>query len=125
MNIVDEIKKKVPIGTVIPKPAAKADFVVKGWGKRREEGALIYFIPNHKNVDKPYKKGITESEWHQAYQRIRSGENFTREWFEQHMERCAKEGGCNFTTIGGIFELLGLAIYGGKGLYIPTHKSFD
>jgi hypothetical protein len=46
-------------GTVIPKPAAKADFLVKDIGTRRGERALIYSIPNHQNPGKPYHKGIT------------------------------------------------------------------
>ncbi|MCI0712635.1 MAG: hypothetical protein L0154_20940 [Chloroflexi bacterium] len=119
MNIVDEIKQRVKPKTVIPKPAARGDFVIKGWGERHGEEALIYQIPNHKNTHKPYEKGITVSEWHQAYQRISNGEPFTREWFNQNMPDCAKEGGCNFTTIGGIFEFLGLVLYRGNGLYEP------
>jgi hypothetical protein len=119
MNIIDKIKQTIKLNTVIPKPIAKSDFVVKGWGKRRGEEALIYWIPNHKNAQKPYEKGITVSEWQQAYERISKGESFTRQWFNQNMSNCAKEGGCNFTTIGGIFELLGLAEYHELGIYKP------
>ena len=109
--IEEEIRRMVPPGTIIPKPDAKADFKVKGWGRRRGENALIYFVPNHKNPRDPYERGITESEWEQAYQQIKRNGKFSRTWFEQNMEACNKEGGCNFTTIGGIFKLLGLAYY--------------
>ncbi len=66
MDIVVEIKKRVSNDMVIPKPAAQADFTVKGWGKRRGEDALIYRIPNHTDPTHPYEKGITVSEWRQA-----------------------------------------------------------
>lgn len=117
MDIIHEIKLKIEPGTVIPKPKAKADFVVKGWGKRRGEDALVYQIPNHKNPNKPHEKGVNIGEWLMAYQQIMSGEDFTKRWFNHNMPNCAKEGDCNFTTIGGIFQLLGLVDYDEPGVY--------
>lgn len=117
--IIEQIRRIAQPGTVIPKPDAKADFIVKGWGRRRRENALIYFIPNHINPRSPYEKGITESEWEQAYQQIIKNGEFNRTWFNRNMQACAKEGGCNFTTIGGIFELLGIAYYE-RPAYIRT-----
>jgi hypothetical protein len=35
------------------------------------------------------------------------------------MTACAKEGGCNFTTIGGVFEVLGYAKYE-RGMYVTA-----
>src|SRR5262249_2000967 len=106
----------IPPGTIIPKPEGRADFLVKGWGIRRGERALIYTIPNHKNPSKPYQKGITASDWAQAFERLTNSGDFSRSWFEQAMPMCSKEGGCNFPTIGGIFELLGYATYD-RGTY--------
>ena len=103
--------KSVRIGAIIPKPDAKADFVVKRLGSRRGETALIYTIPNHSNPKKPYEKGISGSEWEAAYEQIYSAGEFSRKWFNQSMPACAKEGGCNFTTIGGLFTLLGFTEY--------------
>jgi hypothetical protein len=40
-------------------------------------------------------------------------------WFDHSMTVCAKEGGCNFTTMGGIFVLLGYAKYSDRGVYRP------
>jgi hypothetical protein len=57
--ITENIRKSVCGEQVIPKPEAEADFVVKGWGRRRGEAALIYRIPNHRAPSKPYEKGIT------------------------------------------------------------------
>lgn len=115
-KIIEHIQKTVCSGTTIPKPDTKEDFKVKGWGKRRGEKALVYYIPNHKNPNKPSQKGITESEFETAYQQLIRVGFVSRKWFNVNMQSCAKEGGCNFTTIGGIFELLEIAGYE-RGFY--------
>ncbi len=109
--IVTDLENALRPGTVIPKPNAQADFIVKGWGARRGQRALIYNIPNHKVPTKPYEKGITGSEWEQAFERLTTNGDFSRQWFNRFMPAWAKEGGCNFTTIGGVFVLLGHATY--------------
>ena len=115
-SILSKVKHLSP-GTVIPKPEAKVDFTIKGWGKRHGEAALIYLIPNHSDPRKPHEKGITAGEWEQAYRQLLITGEFTREWFNAHMPRCSKEGACNFTTIGGIFSLLDLVAYESRGVY--------
>ncbi|HEX2797863.1 MAG TPA: hypothetical protein VHN38_12345, partial [Immundisolibacter sp.] len=65
--IVQRIRTSIAPGTVLPKPQAKADFVVKAWGRRRGEAALVYLIPNHNDPSKPYQKGITESDFEKAF----------------------------------------------------------
>jgi hypothetical protein len=116
--IVNKVRSFISPGTVIPKPENKGQFVVKGWGERRGEPALIYSIPNHSNSAKPYHKGITVSEFEKAYEVLERSGEFTRAWFNDHLPACAKEGGCNFTTIGGIFQLLGVARYSERGVYV-------
>jgi len=111
MDIIQEIREKIHPGTVIPKPQSKADFKVKGWGNRRGEHALIYLIPNHNNQLKPYQKGVNISEWEKVYTYIIGGGSLDHVWFRSNLPGCAKEGSCNFTTIGGIFLLLGLVYY--------------
>lgn len=110
-KILAEIEKQIALGTIIPKPQAKGSFKVKEWGTRRGERALIYTVPSRKTPSKPYRKGITESEWVSAFDQLKSEGEFTRDWFEASMPACAKDGACNFTTIGGIFQLLGYADY--------------
>jgi hypothetical protein len=119
--IIEKILQIAPSGTRIPKPNAKADFIVKGVGKRRNENALIYQIPNHQNPNKPYSKGVTFTEFEKAFTRLQTSGEFTREWFDANLPECSKEGGCNFTTIGGIFELLNIAKYTGPGRYQQHH----
>ena len=115
--LIENIHSLEP-GTIIPKPEATAAFKIKGWGERRGEPALIYWIPNHKNPNKPLAKGVTVSEFERAHAEIIATGQFTRAWFNFNLGLCAKEGGCNFTTIGGIFELLGLARYASRGTYV-------
>lgn len=107
-------------GIEIPKPEAKAPFRIKGIGKRRNEEALTYLIPSHSPRTRHYVKGVTFSEFEKAYSELISSGKLTRNWFNLELQDCAKEGACNFTTIGGIFELLGLAKYKERGIYVYT-----
>lgn len=115
--IFERILQIAPSGTVIPKPEAKGEFRIKRLGTRRGERALIYTIPNHKNPEKPYEKGITASEFEIAYEELVASGEFTRQWFKRHLPKCEAEGTCNFTTIGGLFVLLGEAAYERQGVY--------
>lgn len=120
--IEKRIRKFFLPGTVIPKPEAKADFIMKAWGTRRGENALVYFVPNHVNPDKPNQKGVTVSEFEEAFAELKRSGEFTRVWFNKHLANCAKEGACNYTTIGGVFELLGEAAYSRRGVYERSLK---
>ena len=113
-GIVDRIR--IEIRETIPKPKAMP-YRVKGWGRRRGEPALVYFIPNRKDPKRPYEKGISESEFVSVHNRINEAGEFRRDWFENNLQACAGEGPCNFTTIGGVFERLGKAAYAGQGVY--------
>lgn len=84
---------------------------VKGWGERRGEPALIYRICG------VHEKGITKSEWVKAFAQLTRTGELTRSWFNDKLVECRKEGGCNFTTIGGVFEFLGVAVFSHRGCY--------
>ena len=103
--------KNIEKGTIIPKPQAKDSFTVQGWKRRRGEDALIYSISNRNYYEEPYLKGITVSELNKAFSVLLEKGEFSRKWFNRELSLCAKEGGCNFTTIGGFFILAGLAKY--------------
>jgi hypothetical protein len=115
--IIERIKNEIPPGIEIPKPNAKERFLIKGWGKRRQQEALIYFVPNHNNPNMPYQKGITVSEFETAYRQLVDTGELTRKWFNEHLSFCAGEGPCNFTTVGGVLELLGVCKYESLGIY--------
>jgi len=109
--------RQIQPGTIIPKPAAHGDFSVKGWGRRADQDALVYLIPNHTNPSKPYEKGITLAEWVASYDYLIEKGEITRKWFDRSLTRCSSEGGCNFTTMGGILCLLGIERYAQRGVY--------
>jgi len=115
-ELIQRIRALQP-GTVIPKPEASGDFVVKGIGRRSEQDALVYLIPNHEAASKPYQKGVTIREWESAYDRLATTGELTRRWFDANLTRCASEGSCKFTTVGGIFSLLGIAFHDRPGIY--------
>lgn len=115
--VLDEILRVTPKGTIIPKPRSRGTYVVKGLGRRRGEKALIYTIPNRNNPHKPHEKGVTVSELQQSYAQLIGSGAFTRQWFQKTLPECNAEGSCNFTTIGGLFVLLGKAAYEGPGTY--------
>jgi len=121
--IIKRIKDKILPNTEIKKPKAKGKHLVKGWGKRRGQEALIYTIPNNREPSNPYEKGITIDEFEKAFQKLKSSGELTREWFNKNLMDCAKEGSCNFTTIGGIFEILDEAEYIKRGVYFLNFGS--
>lgn len=118
--LIDEILRRIPAGSVIPKPSAKAPFLLLGDGKRRGERAVIYSIPNHGRPERPYRKGLTQSELEIARLELERSGELTRKWFNEHLESAAREGGCNFTTLGGLLQLLGRAQYAERARYTRT-----
>ena len=122
MLLFEELTQKIKLlsaGTVIPKPESENDFTIKGLGMRRSEEALVYRIPTNDLEKYPHghEKGVTFTEFYKAYTVLQETSNFTKAWFNEKLPECAKEGDCNFTTIGGIFELLGIASYSAPGTY--------
>lgn len=119
--IVEQIRASFKPGDVIFKPNAHSDAVVKGWGVRDGEKALIFRLPGSKRSDQGAQSGVTVGEWEKAFRQLRQG-GFTRSWFDHHLARCAAEDGANFTTIGAVFEFLGYAAYE-RGAYYPKKDS--
>ena len=109
MDIVSCIKQKAPPGTVVRKPESCVR--IQRWGTRRGERALVYLMEGG------HEKGVTESEWRRAFAELKKTGEFTRTFFRQEMPRCNKEGSCNFTTIGAVFEHVGVAMYRRPGVY--------
>src|SRR3954462_1167426 len=114
--VVADILKRFPSGYSIPKPKAKAPFITVGIGMRRGEATIIYRIPNHRSTAK-LLKGVNESELNNAHAELERTGTLTRKWFNSELPGCAREGACNFTTIGGLFVALGIAKYDRAGIY--------
>lgn len=114
MSIFDAIENVVDPGMRIPKVRDREIFV-KGIGIRRGYEAVIYYIANKNNPYKPYEKGINRLEFEKAYKHLLVEGRITRRWFEEKLTQCSYESGCNYSTMGGIFELIGVASRGEKG----------
>ena len=71
---------------------------------------LIDPAPNESKAGQ--RKGVSESEWKQLYDRLVLTGELSHFWF-----RSALVGCCNFTTIGGVFVALGIAARQEKGVY--------
>ena len=80
----------------------------------------MYRIPNLRDPKHPQEKGVTDSEFALTYDQFNDTGTLTREWFNRNLPGCAQEGSCNFTTIGGVFELLGEASWAECGVYRRT-----
>ena len=119
---IEEILRIMPPGTEIPKPAARSPFRIVGTGKRRGLPALIYEIPNRRS-DNKLRKGINQAEFDQGLRQLEEKGQITRDWFNKELARCAREGGCNYTTLGGILVAFGMASYDGKGIYRRATKT--
>ena len=78
----------------------------------------MYSIPTRLSGGKASKKRIKISDFKAAYDVLVKTGEFTYSWFKDNLPDCAKDGSCNFTTIGGIFELLGEAQYADRGVYL-------
>ena len=71
---------------------------------------LIDPAPNESKAGQ--RKGVSESEWKQLYDRLVLTGELSHFWF-----RSALVGCCNLTTIGGVFVALGIAARQEKGVY--------
>lgn len=118
--MIERIKSDIRPGTIIPKPQSAGEYRVVGWGQSRGEDALVYSIPARLSGGKASKKRIKISDFKAAYHVLVKTGEFTHSWFKENLPDCAKDGSCNFTTIGGIFELLGEAQYAGRGVYLKA-----
>ena len=115
--IIDRIETEILPRTIIPKPRTEEGHRVMGWRVRRDERALVYSIPNRRNPSRPYAKGVTVSDWEQAHEQLMATGSLEYSWFKSAMAECCKIGACNFTMIGRVFMLLGIAVRHGRGVY--------
>lgn len=118
--ILQRIKAVAKPGTRIPKPRSTEIYTVVGWGQSRGEEALVYRLPTKAGTKKSSRKRITASAFVAGFEVLRKSGELTREWFARNFPTLEGDGSCNFTTLGGILELLGEAQYAGPGVYKKT-----
>lgn len=105
--------EEIPPYTAIPLPRSGEARFVK-WSNKQADRAIVYERPNRRNTNRHfYQRRVALSEFHAAYERLRETGEFTREWFQGPRKGASSD----FTVIGGIFELIGVATYAGPGTY--------
>ncbi|MCI0376008.1 MAG: hypothetical protein L0215_00225 [Gemmataceae bacterium] len=114
MLLIDRIKN-IPIGTKIPKPQSTKDFLLQEIGEKDGEPAVAYTIPL--SSGRQGTKWLTRSQLEAAYEEICGKGEITKAWWREHIALGKDDGGCNFTTFGGLLVLLGEAERAGSGRY--------
>jgi hypothetical protein len=113
--VIDRILSEIAVGTEIPKPSAKGKFRLRGEGEVRGERGIRYSIPRTGRPDG--QKGVTAKQLEAAFDQLQRSGELTRDWWNENVRHAENEGGCNFTTVGGLFKLLGEAEYLGRGVF--------
>jgi len=87
------------------------------------EYAQVYEIPPRTRRQTPVEKRIPESVFKSAATELRSRGCLTRQWFCDTFPDLAAHDPCTFTTLGGVFELLGEVEYARAGVYRAVGRS--
>jgi hypothetical protein len=116
MNIWDEVKS-LKIGTAIPKVEEGKSAKLIEFTKSNGDESFKYSIGENGNG-----KCVLKSEIEESFTILQTSGKFTREWHKEHFPQLESGRPCNFTTIGGIFELLGYAKYASRSEYDKTDK---
>ena len=82
---------------------------------------IICIQENNENCFLKYSTGnsgkiVSKAEFRGAYKVLETC-CFTKKWYTENFHKQSKNKSCNYTTIGGIFILLGIAEYIPKGKY--------
>src|ERR1035441_5896610 len=86
--------KRLPIGTPIPKVDSTREYKIKQWSYRDGEERLSYTVAN-KSIPVSWIRG--------CFEELRSKGELRTAWFRERFYQDRDLGGCNFTTIGGLF----------------------
>jgi hypothetical protein len=118
--ILNRVKAIAVPSMRIPKPQSTQAYEVVGWRMSRGEEAVVYRIPMQPGTRKASEKRIQASAFVRAFEVLTDAGEITRSWFKREFPELQADGTCNFTTLGGIFELLGEARYVRPGIYRAT-----
>lgn len=62
-------------------------------------------------------KRVTFVELETAFNELQNNGMITRKWYRETFPKHVNSAPCNFTTIGGLLQHFGLAVYNGRGIY--------
>ncbi len=110
--VIDRIVDEIAVGKKIPKPRGNTTF--EGVGATRSGERSVRYKINGTSV-----KSVTESQLDSAFAQLHASGELTRPWFNDAFPVAARQT-CHFTTIGGLFVLLGVAERSQPGVYTLT-----
>jgi hypothetical protein len=100
--------KQLPIGTVIPKAESEKEYRITRWFYQDGQEWFSYSIAN-KSIPISWVRG--------CFDQIQTTGELRTAWFRNTFYSGKDLGSCNFTTIGGLFVLLGAAERVREGVY--------
>lgn len=121
-NIQREVERLVQQHAVVPKPQSSETYRLLRVGESRGERAVVYELPKRPKSKRASTKRIPLSAFEKCARQLSATRSLTRKWFADQYPELEVDGTCNFTTLGGVLELLGLARYSGPGEYTSTNS---
>ena len=116
-KLLRDVERLVQDQKVVPKPQSPETYRLVSIGESRGARALVYELPKRPGSKSVSTKRIPLSAIEECASRLLETGSLTRTWFVEHYPKLEKDGTCNFTTVGGVLQLLGLARYSGPGEY--------
>jgi hypothetical protein len=112
--LIDRIAE-IPQGTQIPKPSSTRNYTLKEVGVRGDARVVAFSIPRKNG--KRETKLITEEQLEKAYSHFKATGSIDKAWWKANVSLKEDEGGCTFTSFGGLLIVLGEAERAGRGKY--------
>lgn len=112
-ELKDAVVELYKNNTPIPKPNTSARILKVAVANihGEEKDSFYYSIGSSK------KKPVPFDTLYAAYQRLTETGTFSRAWYKETFPVEVADCPCNFTTIGGVFIVLGFAEYMENGVY--------
>ena len=119
-KIQQHVERLVRAKAIVPKPQSTETYRLVRIGKSRGARALIYELPKRPESKRVSTKRIPLSVFEECANQLSGTGSLTRTWFIDHYPKLESDGTCNFTTVGGVLQLLGLALYSRPGEYTSS-----
>lgn len=118
MSILHDIIQLVNENARVPKPKSSEVYTLKRIGISRGKKAVVYEIPKKIKSKQFSEKRIPLDVFEAAVHQIKTKGILSKTWFKQTYPDIDADGSCNFTTLGGVLELLKIVIYKQPGYYV-------
>ena len=113
-ELKDRVVELQKNNTPIPKTEDRYTYILKvSVGEIYGEKKDSFYYP----VGSSKEKAVPFDTLYAAYQRLIGTGIFSRAWYKETFPAEERSRPCNFTTIGGVFVVLGFAEHMGNGVY--------